>query len=401
MNTLTRLMAGVALLSIAAGAPPQEGTQTKLFVEKFTGTDAEAARELFINRLAATQKFLFVSAEGQAELMVGGSLVPGGAGYLLRLNARGSDGKPRSVAPVSAATLDEAAEGAAQNVAALHKRSGYVIKRDGDRVVIARGSEEGISAGQRYVTSDSGEVFEIQKVAAHTAEGRVVGRGEALMTVERPIAELGTVDIVFVIDITASMQPEIDAVRDNCLNFARALEERGIDAKLGLVTFRTEVVDTHPPATPGEFRTWVAPLQAAFGGDEVPFAGLEAALQLPVRPGAKRVVVLVTDEAAYDAALDAGGYPRGLMTHYPPACTTAHRVRPEKVFSTGIGERVFKGLRSTGTTVFTVTLDDDEGIYRGLAAETGGTFHDLKARPDLAFVLGTVGKKIEGMFTEL
>ena len=48
-----------------------------------------------------------------------------------------------------------------------------------------------------------------------------------------------------------------------------------------------------------------------------------------------------------------------------------------------------------------MTLDDDEGVYRGLASQTGGTFHDLKARPDLAFVLGTVGKKIEGMFTEL
>jgi len=33
--------------------------------------------------------------------------------------------------------------------------------------------------------------------------------------------------------------------------------------------------------------------------------------------------------------------------------------------------------------------------------ERGGAFSDLKARPDLTSVLGTVGERIEGMFSEL
>ena len=322
---------------------------------------------------------------------------------MLGLEARGADGSRRQVQPASGETLEAAADSAAQNVAALHKRSGYVIKRNGDRVVIARGGEDGVARGQRYLTTDTGEVFEIDRVAPHTAEGVIVAQGgEPMAEAVRPIAELGKVDVVFVIDTTASMQPEIDAVRNNCLSFARQLELKGIDARLGLVTFTTEITFIHSPATPAEFREWINPLAAADGGDETPFAGLEAAVQVKFRPDAKRVIVLITDEAAYDAVFEAGGVPRGAMTRQAPGCSTVRpTARADAVFATGLGQRVFRDLTVSHTTVFTVTLDDDEGVYRYLATRTGGTFHDLMARPDLTYVLGTVGKHIEGMFTEL
>ena len=397
---MNRILSVLVLLTLAAGMPPPEGTQTRLFVGRFGGTDGEAARELFVNHLAATQKFIFVSDPAQAELLVGGTL---GGRYLLQLSARRPGESPLPLAPIERGTLDEASDAAARAVAGLHKRSGYVIKRSGDRVVIARGGEDGVARGQRYLTSDTGEVFEIDKVAPHTAEGVIVAQGgEPMAEAVRPIAELGKVDVVFVIDTTASMQPEIDAVRNNCLSFARQLESKGIDARLGLVTFTTEVTFVHSPATPAQFREWINPLAAADGGDETPFAGLEAAVHVKFRPDAKRVIVLITDEAAYDAVFEAGGVPRGAMTRQAPGCSMVRpTTRADAVFGTGLGQRVFRDLTASHTTVFTVTLDDDEGVYRYLATRTGGTFHDLMARPDLTYVLGTVGKRIEGMFTEL
>src|SRR5207245_1916639 len=111
--------------------PPQEGTQTRLFVESFKGTDSEAAQELFVNRLAATQKFVFVADASLAELIVGGTVGQNDARYAVNLIARGRDGSRRPVLPASGETLEEAAEAAAQIIAALHKRSGYVIKHEG------------------------------------------------------------------------------------------------------------------------------------------------------------------------------------------------------------------------------------------------------------------------------
>src|SRR5580704_16332435 len=45
------------------------------------------------------------------------------------------------------------------------------------------------------------------------------------------------VDIVFVFDITESMQPYIDAVKQNVITFAQDLQSNSRDYRLGLVTF--------------------------------------------------------------------------------------------------------------------------------------------------------------------
>src|SRR6185436_6735653 len=178
----------------------------------------------------------------------------------------------------------------------------------------------------------------------------------------------------------------------HCLSFAAQLEAKGIDAKLGLVTFTTEVTSTHDPAEPADFRRWIDPIRAAEGGDEAPFQGLESALRLKFRRDARRVFVLITDEPAYDAVFDAGGVPSGAMTRSAPGCGTIRPMAAAKVAATGVAQRVFQGLSGAQAMVFTVTVDDQEGVYRYLASRTGGTFHNLTARPDLTYVLGTVGK---------
>src|SRR5947209_6599987 len=107
------------------------------------------------------------------------------------------------------------------------------------------------------------------------------------------------VDIVFVIDVTESMQPYIDAVKQNMINFAQDLAQNHRDYRLGLVTFEDYVVSAYPDCncpysktmTPDvqKFTEWVGTLHAGGGGDipEDPLDALTYAATLPFRPDAQ------------------------------------------------------------------------------------------------------------------
>src|SRR5215469_8560480 len=87
---------------------------------------------------------------------------------------------------------------------------------------------------------DNVKVFEDGK-QAKILDFRGVGQG-------RPV------DIVFVMDVTESMQPYIDAVKQNIISFAQDLAGNNRDYRLGLVTFE----DTSSPNT----RTATVPIAA-------------------------------------------------------------------------------------------------------------------------------------------
>ena len=115
------------------------------------------------------------------------------------------------------------------------------------------------------------------------------------------------VDIVFILDITESMQPYIDAVKQNVIDFARDLQANNRDYRLGLVTFEDYVVskDNDPPlpykmkmtSDANEFTQWVGTLRAGGGGD-IPEDQLDAlayASTFPFRPEAQGILIIVTD----------------------------------------------------------------------------------------------------------
>ena len=115
------------------------------------------------------------------------------------------------------------------------------------------------------------------------------------------------VDIVFVIDVTESMQPYIDAIKQNMVAFAHDLAANNRDYRLGLVTFEDYVVSQYPDCNceyrntltsdVNKFVSWVGPLHAAGGGD-IPEDQLDAlayASTLPFRPEAQAILILITD----------------------------------------------------------------------------------------------------------
>ena len=140
---------------------------------------------------------------------------------------------------------------------------------------------------------DNVEVYENGK-QAKIIDFRGVGQG-------RPV------DVVFVLDVTESMQPYIDAVKQNIINFANDLASNNRDYRLGLVTFEDYVVSSVPDcncayrnqltSNVNEFISWVGSLHAGGGGDipEDQLDALDYASKLPFRPQAQGIVIIVTD----------------------------------------------------------------------------------------------------------
>ncbi len=123
----------------------------------------------------------------------------------------------------------------------------------------------------------------------------------------RGVGQGRPVDIVFVLDVTESMQPYIDAVKQNIINFAHDLAANNRDYRLGLVTFEDYVVSKYPDCNceyrnamtsdVQKFITWVGGLHAGGGGD-IPEDQLDAlayAASFPFRPEAQGIIIIVTD----------------------------------------------------------------------------------------------------------
>ena len=140
---------------------------------------------------------------------------------------------------------------------------------------------------------DNVKVFEDGK-EAKILDFRGVGQG-------RPV------DIVFVMDVTESMQPYIDAVKQNVIAFANDLQANSRDYRLGLVTFEDYVVSKYPDCNCAyrntmtsdvkQFTDWVGGLHAGGGGD-IPEDQLDAlayASTFPFRPEAEGIIIIITD----------------------------------------------------------------------------------------------------------
>ncbi len=123
----------------------------------------------------------------------------------------------------------------------------------------------------------------------------------------RGVGQGRPVDIVFVMDVTESMQPYIDAIKQNIIQFAQDLAANNRDYRLGLVTFEDYVVSAYPDCNCAyrktltsnvqQFIQWVGGLHAGGGGD-IPEDQLDAlayASTFPYRPNAQSIVILITD----------------------------------------------------------------------------------------------------------
>ncbi len=107
------------------------------------------------------------------------------------------------------------------------------------------------------------------------------------------------VDIVVVFDVTESMGPFIDGMKEAAIDFADRLKKANRDFRLGLITFEDYILRDERVFTRSarEFKSWVGSLRPSGGGD-IPENSLDAVLLatgFPYRPEAQAVVILITD----------------------------------------------------------------------------------------------------------
>ncbi|MEY2720071.1 MAG: hypothetical protein RLZZ273_1437 [Bacteroidota bacterium] len=112
------------------------------------------------------------------------------------------------------------------------------------------------------------------------------------------VAERVSVDFLFVLDVTGTMQPHINGIRNNIQTFINNLQRRGIDYQLGLVLYSDVVEAVYDPTdSVAKFLGWIGKV-SAFGGFDEKENALQAlydASKSRLRPSANHVAILITD----------------------------------------------------------------------------------------------------------
>ena len=164
------------------------------------------------------------------------------------------------------------------------------------------------------------------------------------------------VDIVFVLDVTGSMADEIAGVQDNIVQFANALSKKGLDFRLGMVTFLDYVENIYAPTNNVQTFQGYVRAQYAHAGDDEPENSLQAldtVAQMSFRPNAKVKFIWITD-ATYHTQGDGTAF-------------TNLTVKP-----------VLDRLLSKGITVFSIgPVSNQTQWYMPLYEPTGGQFYDI------------------------
>ena len=160
-------------------------------------------------------------------------------------------------------------------------------------------------------------------------------------------------DIVFVLDVTGSMGNEIDKVKDNIIEFADSLTVRGIDYRLGMVTFLDVIENIYPFTNDVQYFKTLVDQQYAHGGGDEPENSLQALLEaskLSFRDKCNRVVIWITDATYHE----------------------------NDTYTTPTRDQVINALLSKGIVVHSIGPETNKsGYYDPIIIPTGGNFYDI------------------------
>lgn len=190
------------------------------------------------------------------------------------------------------------------------------------------------------------------------------------------------VDVVFVFDTTASMQPHIDGLLRRARDFAGILEQAGANYRFAMVTFgaRGEVSPVIRETFPfsgdvSAFKAFVSGLHDHGGGPEDQLAGMQYALaNFSFRPGTHKMLIFVSDEPLF-----------GTESHGSSAAPR------------GEWRTMVTRVAGAGITAYAVAIDDES--FQDLAARTGGRFYDINGNSDFTDILLDIAQNINANLT--
>ena len=113
------------------------------------------------------------------------------------------------------------------------------------------------------------------------------------------------VDVVFVLDVSGSMQDKIDGVKGSIIRFSDLMGLRSRDYRLGVVTFVEEIfsINGKDPAKkasmtkdPLVFQRWIENIELESGSEEDDYLALDFAKDIRFRKEAQHIIILISDE---------------------------------------------------------------------------------------------------------
>jgi hypothetical protein len=174
------------------------------------------------------------------------------------------------------------------------------------------------------------------------------------------------VEVVFLMDITSSMGPFINVLKQKCIDFADEVTRQGLDCQLGLIGFGdvefNEPILAFDPTTPEKFRENVSSLELTNGQDppESSVEALERALEMNFRPHTRVCFVHITDAS----------------------CHHAERI-PELV----------EALKEKSIITYVVSQNRQKALYKPLCVNGGVFYGDLRDS-SFAAILKEIAKSI-------
>ena len=179
-------------------------------------------------------------------------------------------------------------------------------------------------------------------------------------------------DIVVVFDDTGSMSNEIGYLKNNIQNFVEKLENRGVDSRYHLITYKDRPNDSWSWVEDADkFQRQIGSLSAYGGGDwtEEGFATLDIASNYSYRNGAQKIFLFFTDARSWD----------GNNPHYGKSTPTQ--------------DEIVNTLRNKGITTYAIAYNNNQ--YRGegsITTETGGKWYPIST--DFTDVVSEIGSEV-------
>lgn len=191
------------------------------------------------------------------------------------------------------------------------------------------------------------------------------------------------VDIVFVFDVSGSMQDKINSTTRICIDFAEDLENANRDYRLGLIAYgdvieKVYYSDYTLTDDVNTFKNWLNNLRADNSGSfEQSLYALQIADRMKFRDEAQVIFILITDEPLYEyqtTSID-GDFPPWSNSDWTITHTVELLKKPQQI------------------SVFPIALAQDPG-FKQLAQDTNGRFYDIYATQNFSDIISNVGMVI-------
>lgn len=202
----------------------------------------------------------------------------------------------------------------------------------------------------------------------------------SMFMVPSPAFARSSVDIVFIIDQSGSMDSSISGVKNNVNHFADLLSERGVSYRLGLVTYEEYVTRRALTDDVQEFKRQVSQV-GTFGGIENGLdAIMDAAQNYPFDVNANKYFVLIGDENIFSR----NGYSDASVIQY---------LKSNQITLTAIGT---SGIQSQ----FKQFTDETGGQYLDIYSDYSDLltqiFDQIQRIPTLEIVSPSEGEMVSG-----